>query len=80
MTSTAQVIASKKQLEAKYNQAQKTADEWYARAELALSKGEEALAKEALQRRKTYKEQADQWVGQLEAQKKAVDQLMGNTK
>ena len=49
-----QVIASQKQLENKYKQAKTTADEWYSRAELALSKGEEALAKEALQRRKTY--------------------------
>jgi len=77
---TAQVIASQKQLENKYNQAKSTADEWYSRAELALSKGEEALAKEALQRRKTYQTQADQWETQLSAQKKAVDQLMGNTK
>lgn len=77
---TAQVIASQKQLENKYTQAKTTADEWYSRAELALSKGEEALAKEALQRRKTYQTQADQWEVQLQAQKKAVEQLMGNTK
>ena len=90
-----QVVASQKQLEMKYKQAQQTAvrgvaclvaicavplqladshhgclvrswgclalemlyarqDDWYRRAELALSKGEEDLAREALKRRKAY--------------------------
>lgn len=35
---SAQVMASQKQLEAKYNQAQQTADDWYRRAQLALQK------------------------------------------
>ena len=34
-------------------------DDWYRRAELALSKGEEELAREALKRRKAYQENAD---------------------
>mmetsp|Transcript_38875 Transcript_38875/g.110012 ORF Transcript_38875/g.110012 Transcript_38875/m.110012 type:complete len:321 (-) Transcript_38875:103-1065(-) len=76
----AQVIASQKQLENKYAQAQSTADEWYRRAELALTKGEEDLAREALQRKKTYQTQADQWKAQMGAQTKAVDQLMANTR
>ena len=42
---SAQVIASQKQLENKYKQAQATADDWYRRAELAMSKGDEELAK-----------------------------------
>ena len=36
---TAQVMASQKQLENKYNSAQKTADDWYKRAQLAIEKG-----------------------------------------
>ena len=51
---SAQVIASQKQLENKYKQAQATADDWYRRAELAMSKGDEELVREALSRRKSY--------------------------
>jgi len=36
------------------SQAQATADDWYRRAQLALTKGDEELAKEALVRRKSY--------------------------
>ena len=45
---SAQVLASQKQVEAKYAAAEQTADEWYRRAELALEKGDEELAREAL--------------------------------
>lgn len=51
---TWQVIASQRQLEAKYSQAKDTADQWYRRAQLALEKGDETLAREALSRRKGY--------------------------
>ena len=53
---TAQVMASQKQLENKYNAAQKTADDWYKRAQLAIEKGDDDLAREALTRRKSYQE------------------------
>lgn len=76
----AQVMASQKQLEAKYKQAQTTSDDWLRRAELAVSKGEDELAREALKKRKAYAEQADSLKGQLALQQKAVDQLMGNTR
>ncbi len=49
-----QVVGSQKQLEAKYAQASDTADQWYRRAELALQKGDDELAREALKRRKAY--------------------------
>ena len=49
-----QVVGSQKQLEAKYAQATDTADQWYRRAELALQKGDDELAREALKRRKAY--------------------------
>lgn len=48
------VLASQKQLENKYKASQTTADDWYRRAKLALEKGDEMLAKEALKRRKDY--------------------------
>lgn len=77
---SAQVIASQKQLENKYKQAQATADDWYRRAELAMSKGDEELAKEALTRRKSYQENADSMQVNLEAQKGAVEKLIANTR
>ena len=40
---TAQVMASQKQLENKYNSAQKTADDWYKRAQLAIEKGDDGF-------------------------------------
>lgn len=55
-------------------------DDWLKRAELAVSKGEDELAREALKRRKAYQDNADGMRVQLEAQQKAVDQLIGNTR
>lgn len=77
---SAQVMASQKQLENKYKQASQTADEWYKRAQLALQKGDEDLAKEALKRRKVYADDAKALESQLGAQKDAVDRLIQNTK
>ncbi|EHA8588739.1 membrane-associated 30 kDa protein, chloroplastic [Cocos nucifera] len=48
------VIASQKRLENKYKAAQQQSDDWYRRAQLALAKGDEDLAREALKRRKSY--------------------------
>ncbi|CAK0781978.1 hypothetical protein CVIRNUC_005521 [Coccomyxa viridis] len=77
---SAQVMASQKQIEVKYQQAQKTADDWYKRAQLAVEKGDDELAKEALKRRKSNQENADTMKAQLDQQRKAVDQLISNTK
>ncbi|GJP47471.1 hypothetical protein CLOM_g6656 [Closterium sp. NIES-68] len=77
---TAQVLASTKQLENKYRAAQQSADDWYKRAKLALSKGEEELAKEALKRRKDYEENARNLESQLAQQQATVDKLIGNTR
>lgn len=77
---SAQVMASQKQLEVKYNQAQSTADEWYRRAELALNKGDEELAREALKRRKAYSDNAKQMKAQVDQQRKATDSLIANTR
>ncbi|PRW58837.1 putative membrane-associated 30 kDa chloroplastic [Chlorella sorokiniana] len=77
----AEVTASQKRLQNKYELAAKTADDWYRRAELALSKGDEELAKEALTRRKAFQafqDNATMLQSQLEQQSKAVDTIIGN--
>merc|ERR1711994_6325 len=77
---TAQVMASQKQLEAKYKQAQTTADEWKKRAQLALEKGDEQLARQALERKKSFQDNADGLKSQLDGQKQATESLISNTK
>lgn len=76
----AQAIATQKRTERQYSQAQTTADEWYRRAQLALQKGEEELAREALVRRKSYDETATAMKAQLTQQGGVVDQLKQNMK
>ncbi|XP_047336613.1 membrane-associated 30 kDa protein, chloroplastic [Impatiens glandulifera] len=77
---TAQVLASQKQLENKYKAAQQASEDWYKRAQLALSKGEEDLAREALKRRKSYADNANALKTQLDQQKGIVDNLVSNTR
>ena len=74
----ARVMASEKQMAAKFNQAQATADEWLRRADLAVRKGQDELAREALLRRKTFDSTANSMRPQLEAQRKALEQLNAN--
>lgn len=50
----AQAIALQKRTERQIHQAQQMANEWYQRAQLAVSKGDETLAREALTRHKAY--------------------------
>merc|ERR1711957_813233 len=56
-------------------QADALSEDWYKRAQLALSKGEEGLAKEALTRRQQQIEVADGLQNQIDAQGQAVDKL-----
>ncbi len=74
----AQAIATQKRTERQASQAQSTADEWYNRAQLALSKGDENLAREALTRRKSYQETAKAMQGQLSQQSSVVSKLKEN--
>ncbi|KAL9233514.1 hypothetical protein vseg_008501 [Gypsophila vaccaria] len=78
--STAQVLASQKQLENKYKAAQQASEDWYKRAQLALAKGDEELAREALKRRKSYADNANAMRTQLDQQKGIVESLVSNTK
>lgn len=74
----AQAIATQKRTERQCSQAKRTAEEWYRRAQLALQKGEEQLAREALTRRKSYLETEAAMSAQLDQQAQVVEQLRQN--
>ena len=71
----ATAIASQKRIQNQAEQSEAQAKTWYERAELALKKGEEDLAREALSRRKTYQDTATTLNTQLQSQAGQVEQL-----
>ena len=71
-------IAAQKRTERQCSQAESTAAEWYQRAQLALQKGEENLAREALTRKKSYQETATAMKASLGQQNAVVAQLKEN--
>jgi len=77
-TQTAAAIAQLKQLEAKAQENETEAKKWAAKAELAVSKGEDDLAREALSRKKVAQTTADGFKAQVEGQQKNVDMLKGH--
>ena len=68
-------IASQKRLTSQADQAAAQSKTWYERAKLALKKGEESLAREALTRRKTFQETATSLTAQVQAQDGQVESL-----
>ncbi|MBD0336609.1 MAG: PspA/IM30 family protein [Cyanobacteria bacterium Co-bin13] len=74
----AQAIATQKRTERQSEQANRTAQEWYNRAQLALQKGEDAMAREALTRRKTYLDTATAMDAQILQQRDVVEKLKAN--
>ncbi|EAW36708.1 PspA/IM30 family protein [Lyngbya sp. PCC 8106] len=74
----AQAIASQKRSQQQYNQSQSQSNQWLSRAQLALQKGDENLAREALQRKKSYEEQANTVKLTLDQQTAQVDTLKRN--
>ena len=74
----ARSIATQKRTEQQYNKNQTEANNWQQRAQLALSKGDENLAREALVRKKTVAETAITLKTQLEQQTTQVDTLKRN--
>ena len=73
----ASTIATQKRTQEQYTQAGKQASEWQKRAQMALEKGDEALAREALVRKKSFADTAgalkatvDQQVAQVETLKR----------
>lgn len=73
--SYAEVSATQKRMEKQKEQAEMNAQEWYKRAQLALQKGDEGLAREALTRRQTQVDTAESIGKQLAVQTTALDKL-----
>jgi phage shock protein A len=74
----AHAIATQKRTERQASQSQATAEEWYRRAQLALQKGEDTLAREALTRRKSYQDTAMALTEQIQQQSGIVSLLKQN--
>ena len=74
----ARAIAEQRQTEQKYSKDQSEANKWEQRAKLALSKGDETLAREALKRKKDCTETAAILKNQLDQQTVQVDSLRKN--
>ena len=74
----ARAIASQKRTEQQYNKNQQEANTWQQRAQLALSKGDENLAREALTRKKSFNDTAATLKAQLDQQSNNVDTLKRN--
>ena len=77
-----QTMGSQKRTEGQYTKALQEANSWEQRAKLALSKGEETLAREALVRKKSFtdtattlKEQLDQQNAQIETMRRNLTAL-----
>ena len=78
-TEVAKMIADEKELQASAERSQQLADDWQKKAELAMQKGSEDLAREALHRKIDYANNAkvyqDQWQAQHQAVEKAKADL-----
>lgn len=74
----ATAIASQKRMYQQYSQAQSESENWQRRAQLALQKGDENLAREALSRKKTQTEAATALKAQHDQQTATVDTLKRN--
>ena len=71
-TQVAAAIADEKQLYQRYQENQEKAQEWQAKAELAVEKGQDDLAREALQRRNAFQQTADGFKEQWQEQSRQV--------
>ena len=76
--SVAQAIATQKRTERQCDQTHTLAREWYNRAQLALQKGEEQQARDALAQRQTHLKVLSQLEGHISEQKGIVTQLKAN--
>ena len=74
----ARSIATQKRTEQQYNKNQSEANTWQQRAQLALSKGDENLAREALVRKKSFADTAASLKTQLDQQSNQVTTLKRN--
>ncbi|MEL6384348.1 MAG: PspA/IM30 family protein [Cyanobacteria bacterium J06626_18] len=76
--SVAQAIATQKRTERQCEQTTTIAKEWYNRAQLALQKGEEQQAREALEQRQSRLNLCSQLMSHIDEQKAIVNQLKTN--
>src|SRR4051812_37959686 len=74
-TQVAASIADEKMLYKRYEENQQLATEWQGKAELAVRRGDDELAKQALARRNTYQQTADGFKEQWQSQSTQVEQL-----
>ncbi|HLO50862.1 MAG TPA: PspA/IM30 family protein [Kamptonema sp.] len=71
-------IATQKRSQTQFAQAESQANQWQSRAQLALQKGDEALAREALVRKKTHADTAAALKASLDQQSGQVENLKRN--
>ncbi|MBD2437844.1 PspA/IM30 family protein [Nostoc sp. FACHB-110] len=74
----AQAIAAQKRTEKQYNDAQNEINKWQRNAQLALQKGDENLARQALERKKTYNDTSTALKTSLDQQSTQVENLKRN--
>jgi len=74
----AQAIAAQKRTEQQYKQNQNESERWDRNARLALQKGDENLARQALERKKNYLETANTLKTTLDQQVAQIDNLKRN--
>ena len=73
--SYAEVTATQRRLLKQKEQCDALGDDWYKRAKMAMEKGNEELAKEALSRRQVQADEAQSLQQQIDAQAAAIDKL-----
>lgn len=71
----AETIAQKNLVESNLNQARKLSNEWGGKAQLAVTKGADDLAREALRRKRDYDSNAHVYESQLATQIEVTDKL-----
>lgn len=71
----AETIAQKNLVESNYESAVKMAGQWGTKAQLAVQKGQDDLAREALRRKKDYDANAQVYASQLSTQTEVTDKL-----
>src|SRR6266516_7189436 len=74
-TQVAASIADEKRLHQRYQENQEKANEWERKAEMAVDRSDDELAKEALARRNSFKESAEGFQEQWQEQTAQVQQL-----
>jgi phage shock protein A len=74
----AQAIAAQKRTDKQYNESQNEINKWQRNAQLALQKGDENLARQALERKKTYTETGTALKTSLDQQNVQVETLKRN--